>query len=225
MTSGFKKNFLNEFYKQDLYNTVLRLLIWSCENMLKDCNLKGTNIPNHEEQIRNYLLEHYLRNITFRESVGIKNVPVQFQAEIPVNYNDVTNSYEGRVDIQVVSEEWLYGNQNAYFTIECKRLDGTKTLNEKYVRQGIFRFIGNNPKYPSYANKNIMLGFIIKKRKFMDIVNSINDIHLQELKDYITQNITPVENSGNYCLCESSYISQLILNHLFYNFSDIIAYK
>jgi hypothetical protein len=193
--------------------------------MLKDCKSKKIAVLNLEEKIRNYLLEHYLRDNIFRKSINTNNIPIQFQPESLVNYNEENNSYDGRVDIQAVSTEWLYGNHNAYFTIECKRLDGTKSLNEKYVTQGVFRFIGDNPKYPSYNNKNFMLGFVVKQINLVNLINSINEIHLQELKDSVTQNITTVEASENYSLCESSYISQLTLNHLFYNFSDIISHN
>ena len=148
---------------------------------------------------------------------------IDFRFEVPINYDPNTYTYKGIIDIQAVSKEHFSKNKKAFYIIECKRLDGTKSLNKKYVTQGVFRFIGDNPKYPSYNNKNFMLGFVVKQINLVNLINSINEIHSQELKDSVTQNITEVETSENYSLYESSYTKKLTLTHLFYNFSDIIV--
>lgn len=59
--------------------------------MLKDCKDSGKVIANHEERIRDYLIENYLDNDEVRGRVGIDQLNLRFIIEVPENYDD---SYE-----------------------------------------------------------------------------------------------------------------------------------
>lgn len=61
--------------------------------------------------------------------------------------------------------------------MECKRLDGKQPLNQKYVNEGICRFVGDSPQYSSYNHQNIMLGLVVKKIDRSVVMNAISDIH------------------------------------------------
>lgn len=219
---GFQNQLLNQNFKQRLYDIIIIALIRGCEMMVKDCAKHHFTLQNHEEKIRTHLLENYLENDDTRYILGLDDIPVRFVPEVPENYNRTTDTYVGRTDIRVVSGNWLR-NRKDYYTIECKRMDGTQSLNQKYVDEGICRFVGNNPKYPSYNNRNIMLGFIVKDIDYTIIINAITNIHAKTLSNIIDKNITFVENSKDYCLCESVYTNKLSLNHIFYNVASAIS--
>ena len=82
-------------------------------------------------------------------------------------FEKVSNPYN--YSYFTVSGHWE--QEKAYFIIECKRLDGNKTLNDKYKNEGINRFI--TKKYSSYYGANGMIGFVVKK---IDIDENIKKI-------------------------------------------------
>lgn len=112
--------------------------------------------------------------------------------------------------------------KNTQSILKCKRLDGTKSLNQKYVDEGICRFVGDTPKYSSYNNKNIVLGFFVKDIDCSVVISEITDIHNERIGDIIDKDITPIVNSKDYYLCESVYTNQLSLSHIFYDVSSVI---
>lgn len=222
MMGGFRNQLLNQKFQQNFYNMIVNTLIKSCKLMVENGCLNKLSIPNHEEKIRTYLLENYLENDKIRRVIGLSDVPIRFLPEVPENYDANTNTYIGRTDIRVLSANWLC-NPNDYYIIECKRLDGTQSLNQMYVEEGICRFVGNAPKYSSYNKHNIMLGFIVKDVDYSVIISAITNIHNNKIGRIIVRDITPVMNDKDYCLCESEYTNQLSLDHIFYNVSRIIS--
>lgn len=222
MMGGFKNQLLNQNFKQNFYNIIITTLITSCKLMIENCSSNKLIIPNHEEKIRTYLLENYLENENIRCAIGLSDVPIRFLPEVLENYDADTNTYIGRTDIRVLSSNWL-NNPKDYYIVECKRLDGTNSLNQKYVDEGICRFVGNTPKYSSYNNQNIMLGFVVKDIDCFAVISAIAAIHTQKIGSIIAKDIAPVVNSKDYYLCESVYTNQLILSHIFYNVSSAIS--
>lgn len=222
MMGGFQNQLLNQNFKQNFYNIIITTLITSCKLMVQNCCSNKVGIPNHEEKIRTHLLENYLENDNVRCTIGLSDVPIRFLPEVPENYDADTNTYIGRTDIRVFSSNWL-SNPNDYYIVECKRLDGTQSLNQKYVDEGICRFVGNTPKYSSYNNQNIMLGFVVKDIDCSVVISTITDIHSKKIGSIIAQNITPIVNANDYYLCESIYTNQLSLSHIFYNISSVIS--
>lgn len=219
---GFRNELLNRDFKQNFYNIIIRALIKSCKLMVENCYSNKLSIPNHEEKIRTYLLENYLENEEIRCIIGLSSMSIRFIPEALENYNVSTNTYIGRTDIRVVSKNW-FKNSNDYYTVECKRLDGTKSLTQKYVNEGICRFIGDSPKYSSYNNQNIMLGFVVKSIDCTVVIRSISDVHTKKIGSFIDKDITIIENADDYYLCKSVYTNKLHLSHIFYDISNIIS--
>lgn len=222
MMGGFQNQLLNQNFKQNFYNIIISTLIKSCKLMIENCCSNKLNIPNHEEKIRTHLLENYLENENIRYTIGISDIPIRFLPEVPENYDVNTNAYIGRTDIRVLSSNWL-SNPKDYYIVECKRIDGTQSLNQKYVDEGICRFVGDNPKYSSYNNRNIMLGFIVRDVDCSVVISAISDIHTKRIGNLIDEDITIIENSKDYYLCESLYTNQLYLSHIFYNISSVTS--
>lgn len=224
---GFLTQTLNLEFKQSLYEVIIDALTKCSCLMRKDCLANNTKVANHEEKIRTHLLENYLENDNVRLSVGLSGVALRFMPETPETYVQNADTYVGRADIKVVSNNWLFGNNKDYYIIECKRLDGNKNLNEKYIDEGICRFVVSPPKYSSYHNKNIMFGFIVKNINIAINVSKIAKLHEEKLSKITNKKLTILENheEKGYCLCESGYDLQdntIELKHIFYDFSSII---
>ena len=219
---GFKNQSLNMDFTNGLFATIIMAIKKSCELMLKNNINNGDAIENHEEKIRTHLLENYLDKDELRADIGLSDCHLRFWAESPENYDPLSNSYIGRTDIKVASKNW-FNNRNDYFIIECKRLDGTTTLSKKYVTDGVSRFIGSTPKYSSYHKKNFMVGFIVRDIDFIELITDISSVHISELGNYVKCDISIKENDPPYYLCESEYVSGLLLAHVFYDFSSIVA--
>lgn len=122
-------------------------------------------IHNIEENI-----ELIIKELGYTESDNLfyyDDLYLLFDAEVAEGYDLTSEEYIGRVDIKVYSINTII-NPKDYYIIECKRIDGSSTLNRKFITEGICRFILNKPKYSSYNKKNIMLGFVVKN---IDIEN------------------------------------------------------
>lgn len=220
--AGFQNQLLNQNFKQRFYDTIITSLITGCKLMVEDCSKHHFIIENHEEKIRTHLLENYLENDKVRPVLGLEGVPVRFIPEASENYDKTTDTYIGRTDIRVVSSNWLK-NRKDYYTVECKRIDGTQPLNKKYVDEGICRFTGETPKYTSFNGKNIMIGFFVKNIDPVVTIEAIAHIHERRISRIMLKNLTVLKNAKDYCLCESSYVSQLSLSHIFYNISSVVS--
>lgn len=107
--------------------------------------------------------------------------------------------------------------------MECKRLDGGNTLNNLYVKEGVSRFVGDTPKYSSFYNKNIMLGFCVKKQDIKQNVMEITKIHTC-LAAEESKGLTICSDLSAYKIYESTYTKpqDLELKHIFYDMADII---
>lgn len=219
---GFKNQSLNIEFGRNLYDAIVNALIAGCALMVDDCRKGGQKIPNHEELIRNRLVEQYLDNDDVQVALGLDNIPIRFLPETLENYDKNTGTYMGRADIRVTSTNWLF-NRNDYYIVECKRIDGTQTLNKKYVEEGISRFTDDPPKYPSYHHCSIMLAFVVKSVNWNTVIDAIAKIHATCLNSVTTQNVTINQVTLEYSLCESIYNSGLTLEHIFYDVTAAVA--
>ena len=125
-------------------------------------------LENHENKIRDILLLNYLKNDEIREKVDL--IEWHFEREVQEDHSI------GRTDIKVISPN-TFKKQEAYYILECKRLDNTKTrgtsgLNAKYIKNGIDRFITKY--YSSYYRVNGMIGFVVEDLKIDENVKNIN---------------------------------------------------
>ena len=178
----------------------LLLNIYSCYEYLLANSVLVPN--NNENRIRDILLG-YLKNKNIRTEICIISGYI-FEKEVDENI--------GRVDIKIrdANEFIIHEEHDAYFIIECKRLDGTTGLNTAYVRDGIKRFTTNyglardQEYYSSYYGVNGMIGFIVK------------DINIDENMAKIGDFFNKIEPHKLYV----SNHTNLKLYHLMMDFSD-----
>ena len=120
-----------------------------------------SNIDNLEDKITGRILIDFLEEDRFRNELGLEDF--RFIPE-PATYDEDYNQV-GYVDIRVLVNHKLNGfnTTKADYIIECKRIDGGKDLNRKYITNGIYRFV--NELYTKYNIHKVsaMLGFIVKK--------------------------------------------------------------
>jgi len=185
------------------------------------CLMKSDNcvIQNNENLIRDTLVNNYLMNNDVRKQIGISGY--LFYRELPTTDNT------GRVDIHIVPPK-AFQDTDAYYIIECKRLDGGKELNREYIGNGIARFT-NEKKYPFYENIAGMIGFVIKKIDIhQNTYCNINELLQNTFTKINTERaLTKKEISPNF---EYSYYSShkidgdsKIIYHLMFDFSDNIS--
>jgi len=156
---------------------------------------------NSENSIRDMLLA-YLKNRKIRnEHCLIEGY--RFDKEV--------DECEGRVDIKIIDIN-DFEEYEAFYVIECKRLDGNKRLNDAYVNDGIERFTTSyksskcQPYYSSYYGVNGMIGFVVKK---IDI-----DKNISKIGDFF--NVLEFDKIYN------SKHKDLVLYHLMMDFSKNI---
>ena len=221
---GFKNQRLNQIAKNNIYEDMINFIFISLEKMRENLLAENKNIKNDEEKIRTHLLEHYLKNEQFKEKY-FDDLYLLFDAEVAEGYDLTSEEYIGRVDIKVYSINTII-NPKDYYIIECKRIDGSSTLNRKFITEGICRFILNKPKYSSYNKKNIMLGFVVKNidieintARINEIQSEIEDIHICEKLERLKKEKEEYYLYINKYKCGDKKIE---LSHLFYNLSDVI---
>lgn len=127
-------------------------------------------LENDENKIRDILLLNYLKNDEIRRKFDL--IQWHFEREVQEDHSI------GRTDIKVISPN-TFEKQEAYYILECKRLDNTNTtgisgLNAKYIENGIDRFITKY--YSSYYRVNGMIGFIVEDLKIDENIKSINTL-------------------------------------------------
>ena len=224
--SGFKNSELNNTLYNCIFDDIAYKVLICSEKMVNDCIYSGKEIINHEEKIRNHLLENYLNHDEVRVEIGFDKMHLRFIAEVPENYNIKSEVYSGRVDIKVVGLNWLSTNCKDYLTIECKRIDGSTDLNKKFVDNGICRFTTEPILYPSYNNKNIMFGFVVKNIDIDSNAILIDELQNKNTNILIKQGFTQMKSqTNNSNIYLSLYLVKgkvLELKHLFYDFSKII---
>ena len=193
MAGGFKNKKLNSLFKKRTLEEIIEFMFLSMNYMKEICEKENIKIENKEEKIRTHLLENYLDNDNFRKNIGyeVEVFPLRFEAEVPENYNPNTESYKGRVDIKVVGINTFF-NKKDYYIIECKRIDGTETLNKAFVKEGICRFI--QEKYSSYNNENALLGFVTKDIDIISNTKKIDKIQKETIK---VEKVFTLETSEN----------------------------
>ena len=185
--------------------------------------LKNKNsVPsNDENKIRDiFLSKEYLKNRKIKNQLNL--LEYRFDREISEDHSN------GRIDIRIIAKN-DFEIDEAYYTIECKRLDnqnllGETGLNAKYVKEGIKRFTIDQ--YSAYYGVNGMIGFVIEK---MNIDNNINNIN--QLLENQSPQITTIKKLQFIRLIEKfkhSYCSNheninkknITLYHLMFDLSE-----
>jgi len=203
--------------KRKEFELILEAIAKSHQMMLADYD----GMENDENRIRNRLWKDYLNDNQKRQELGIVNYI--FKTENPEIGDDYRET--GRHDIQIMLPTEYTRNTDAYFVIECKRLEHTNTgrgsLNQKYVDEGIKRFVERRD-YPTYYGLNGMLGFLVKSAIVTEVVAAINSLLVasEQLHRYIFNSI----NENSYRSNHRDHSNQEVqLYHLILDFSTLIV--
>lgn len=210
---------IQEKLRQDDFEQINKYILEICERVVKDFTLRNRRFPNNENQIRSILLEEYLDDDEIRKDFDM--LDYSFTPEVPENYDDKGN-YIGRADIRIKLKT-DFERRNAYYIIECKRVNGTSELNKKYVKDGVARFI--TKKYSAYYGRNIMLGFVVKKLNISDNAKEIESIQNFWDDEYMHGSFKFVSNKDKHERYSCKYhieSGELELSHIFAEFSDIM---
>ncbi|MHB9308137.1 hypothetical protein ACW0UU_11940 [Fusobacterium polymorphum] len=217
MTTISKKDILYKLHQanfQKIINYIQEISLL----IIKDYENNKLKLPNDENKIRSIMLEEYLT----KQKNKYKMEDYRFLPEVFENYQG-NGKYIGRVDIHVILKN-DFEKEEAYYVIECKRIDGTKKMNRKYVEEGIARFITG--KYSSYYGRNIMLGFIIKNididKNTLEIEKIQNASSDKQMHSSFLSTSNSSENIKTYKCVYSINSNKLQLVHIFSNYSNII---
>ncbi|MFC4095739.1 hypothetical protein [Euzebyella saccharophila] len=164
------------FYDNEFEKILSKISI--CYQLMKTDKIV---LENDENKIRDILLLNYLKNDEIREKVDL--LEWHFEREVQEDHSI------GRTDIKVISPN-TFKKQEAYYILECKRLDNTNTtgnsgLNAKYIENGIDRFITKF--YSSYYRVNGMIGFVVEDIEIDKNVKKINTLLTSSFSTIITK--------------------------------------
>lgn len=217
-------------YSQTRRDFYFESILTACVDVYNAIIGSAIQLANDENTIRDEFLK-YLQDMYFKQSHELKNL----------KFDKETSENTGRADIRVLPTKDEYVNDEAYYLIECKRLDnknvrGTTGLNAEYIKNGICRYVCGY--YSSYYDNNAMFGFIVEKMDIKGNVNEINGLFSKNFKKkklgkecFVNAN---VKQSMNYCDFANGYLysymsththisgKELTLYHLMFDFSNNI---
>lgn len=213
------KKEIKDALKYSIYEKIIQYIMDMSSLLESDLRKKGDKLPNDENKIRSIILEEYLDDDKIRKSNRMSSY--RFFPENMENYSG-SGSFLGRTDIRIILKS-DFKEKNAYYIVECKRIDGTDTLNKKYVKDGVGRFV--RKKYSSYYERNIMLGFVVKRINISDNTKLIENIQNTSIDPLVHGDIEIIEISGvcEHYRCKYNIVSgELELRHVFADFSSLI---
>jgi len=216
---GFKSEAVNVAFDNGVISIIIAHLIKCSKKMKADCIVDNNPLINHEDRVTDRLIAKYL---------NAEPDNFRYEPQSPENFNEDTDHYIGRTDIKVISRDYFNVSAQAYFVIECKRIDGSNDLNKKYITEGVARFVCHPTKYSSYYKQNIMFGYVVRALDISDNAGQIDKLQSYLLKEVMATNLVLKQNDDpQYCIyvCEyvSTHIGRIELSHLFFNFADAIS--
>lgn len=210
---------ISETLRRDDFEQISSYLVESCTLLAEDYGQNGKLLPNHENKIRNVLLEEYLDDDIQRKIYGMQDY--RFLSETQEHY-DGQGNYIGRADIRIMLKT-DFEKRDAYYLVECKRLDGTDTLNKEYVGEGVARFVSQ--KYSAYYGKDLMLGFIVRpvniSKNAQEIEHRQNmsaDLHMHGCFEALDLKVT---HEMYRCIYQIEG-GELELRHIFVDISGVV---
>ncbi|MBU7006875.1 hypothetical protein [Phosphitispora fastidiosa] len=219
---GFKNETINSAFDIGIINVIIAHLTKCSKQMKVDCIATDNLLKNNEDAITNRLIAVYLNT-----EPGI----FRYEPQSPEHYDRETDHYIGRTDIKVISGDY-FRDEKAYYIIECKRIDGSITLNQNYITKGVERFFSPNPhpKYSSYYLQNIMFGYVVRAIDITENADKIDKLQGSLLKGATASQFTLMQNENSQyyvyaCVYVAPDIGQIELNHLFFDFADVICEK
>lgn len=214
--SAFAENCYH-IYNQEFENILVTII--KCYKLMIAYK---TNLSNDENKIRNKLVgNEFLSNNQVRSELGITDY--LFEPEAPEKF--------GRADIKIISKKLTFSDTEAYFIIECKRLDSKNTsgisgLNAEYIDEGIARFASK--KYSMYDGTAGMIGFVVEKMDIQQNVSAINTLLIEHFTQISTEEVLTYKtlvSDFKYSYFSKHKIDGVvkIIYHLMLDFSDNIA--
>lgn len=216
MKGILNKNILQALYRAN-FEKITDYIIDICELVVKDYKKKQLKLPNDENEIRSIMLEEYMK----RQKGAYGMTDYRFELEVPENYVG-NGKHIGRVDIRILLKN-DFEKEDAYYIIECKRIDGTSNLNKKYIKEGVARFV--TQKYSSYYGRNIMLGFVVKKIDMSANAKLIEGIQNAESDQHMHGSFQFVGSKGvtnSYKCMYQIHSGEVELRHIFSDYSSIM---
>lgn len=213
------KKELIEALQQSSFDKIVQYIMDMSGLLVSDMTERGEKLPNDENRIRSIILEEYLDN-EVRRKIN-RMLSYRFTPENMENYSGA-GSYLGRTDIRITLTTEFKKN-NAYYIVECKRIDGTDPLNKKYVEEGVGRFV--RKKYSSYYGRNLMFGFVVKRVNIPQNTKKIENIQKTSKDPLLHGDIKIVGTSGvseHYRCIYNTVSGELELRHIFADFSSVI---
>ena len=204
-------------YNQEFENILVAII--NCYKFMITCKIV---LPNDENEIRNKLVgDEYLSNNKIRNKLEITDY--LFEPEVPEK--------SGRADIKIISRKATFSDTDAYYIIECKRLDSINTsgisgLNAKYINEGIARFVSK--KYSMYDGTAGMIGFVVEKMNIHKNVSAINTLLIEHFNQIPTEEILTyrtIVSDFKYSYSSKHKVNGVIkiIYHLMFDFSDNIT--
>lgn len=216
MSGILNKDIIGALYRAN-FEKITNYILNICELVVEDYEKKRLKLPNDENKIRSIMVEEYMKK---QKSVyGMSDY--RFEIETPENYVG-NGKHIGRVDIRILLKN-DFEKEDAYYVIECKRIDGTSDLNKKYVKEGVARFV--TQKYSSYYGRNIMLGFVVKKVDMSANAKLIEKIQNTDLDKHMHGNFEFIESNGvveSYKCIYKIQSGEVELRHIFSDYSSIV---
>lgn len=212
------KKEIREALQQSGFEKIMQYMMDMSDKLVYDLSACNVKLPNDENKIRSIILENYLDNDDVRKINRMSSY--RFMPENMENYTG-TGTYLGRTDIRITLSS-DFKKKNAYYIVECKRIDGSNSLNQKYVEEGVRRFV--RKKYSSYYGKNIMFGFVVKKVNISQNTKEIEDIQNASTDSFLHGKIKIIGTSGisEHYKCTYKIASgELELRHVFADFSSL----
>lgn len=216
MSRILKKDILDALYQAN-FDKITNYILDICRLIVDDYEQKQLKMPNDENQIRSIMLEEYMK----KQKGAYDMEDYRFDLEVPEHYVG-NGKHIGRVDLRILLKN-DFEKEEAYYIVECKRIDGTSALNKKYVQEGIARFI--TEKYSSYYGRNIMLGFVVKKIDISDNAKSIEDIQNKDSDKFMHSKFELIGEKGvseRYKCMYQIQSGKLELCHIFSDYSSIV---
>lgn len=216
MSGILNKDILEALYRAN-FEKITDYILDICELVVEDYEQKNLKLPNDENKIRSIMLEEYMN----KQKAVYGMSDYRFELEVPENYAG-NGKHIGRVDIRILLKS-DFEKEDAYYIIECKRIDGTANLNKKYVKEGVARFV--TQKYSSYYGRNIMLGFVVKKIDMSANAELIERIQNVDLDEHMHGNFQLVKSEGvteTYKCIYQIQSGDVELRHIFSDYSSIV---
>lgn len=215
-------------YSQTRRDSYFEFILTTCVDVYYAIINSSEEVINNENSIRDIFLK-YLQCLAFKKKYKLRNL----------KFDPETLENRGRADIRVLPAKDDYIDDEAYYLIECKRLNsknitGKSGLNAEYVINGICRFASNY--YSSHFGCNAMFGFVVESVNIQsDVIDNINNrlnnnyINAQnvEVNANATQQLIYTDFANGYQYSYTSKhrrpdTSEITLYHLMFDFSKNI---